>query len=568
MWEKGWRQSIWNELGQEWDIIVIGGGITGAGVLRRAAAEGLKTLLVEASDFSFGTSSRSSKLVHGGIRYLRNKQFDVTRESVHEREWMLREARNLVTPLGCLMPYYQDRKIREEFALGVVLYDLMAPKWKHARYSRQRLVRECPLLESPELGGGFLYYDAQMDDSRLVLTLIREAVRAGGIAINYAKVESLLRDSTGRVCGIGLADNAGGMPAQEIKAKVVINATGPWSDDLRSQVGAPARLRRLRGSHLIFPRDRIPLPYDVSLLHPKDDRAMFAIPWEGTTLIGTTDLDHKFDLDAGEPFATREEIDYILEAANSSFPAVHLGEEDIISSFAGLRPVINTGKADPSKESRAHVVWEEDGLITVTGGKLTTFRIMAEQALQKAAPMLRGRFDFSQRKRYFDPLPPPLSDFMLDAEEKAYLLGRYGIEASELLSSAREGENQPIKSLRNLWSELRYNARCGGVVHLDDLLLRRVRLGLLLPEGGIAEMPRIRQIVQGELGWDDRTWWDELERYRKIYRASYAPIPGGIPPALTGDFTWPQNVNAPHPGTKDERQKEPTVLYSNGAIRR
>ncbi len=326
MWQKGWRQSVWNELDQEWDIIVIGGGITGAGVFRRAVAEGCKTLLVDAGDFAFGTSSRSSKLVHGGFRYLRNRQFDVTRESVREREWLLREAKQLVTSLGFLMPYFQEKEIKEQYALGVVIYDLLAPKWKHSHYSRNKMIELCPQLNTPELGGGYLYYDAQMDDARLVITLLREAVRAGGSALNYAKVENLLKDSTGRVCGVCLADQAEGFPAHEIKARAVINAAGPWSDELRDKIGAAPRLRRLRGSHLVFPRERLPLPHAVTLRHPGDHRFMFAIPWEGTTLIGTTDLDHEASPDEGEPYATSAEISYILEAANTIFPSVGISK--------------------------------------------------------------------------------------------------------------------------------------------------------------------------------------------------------------------------------------------------
>lgn len=526
MWEKGWRERTWQELGQEWDLIVVGGGITGAGVFRRAVTEGFKTLLVEAGDFASGTSSRSSKLVHGGFRYLRNKQFDVTRESVREREWMLREAKNLVNPLGFLMPCYQDRHVNSQFAIGVVIYDLLAPKWQHNRYSVKRMLRECPQLDCPELSGGYLYYDAEMDDARLVLHLLRAGVRAGGTALNYSKVESLLKNHEQKVCGVALRDEVSGKEI-EIKSKVVINAAGPWSDDLRSQIGAPARLRKLRGSHLIFSRERLPLPHAVTLLHPRDHRAMFAIPWEGTTIVGTTDLDHHFPLEAGEPFCTQEEIHYILEAANATFPAIELTVEDIISSFAGLRPVINTGNPDPSKESRAHVVWEEDGLITVTGGKLTTFRIMAEQALQKAAPMLPGSPNFSIRKKYFESTVDVTLDTAIPAADRLYLLGRYGLEAPDLLHSAAVGENTNIANLPNYWSEIRWAARTGGVEHLDDLLLRRVRIGMLLRDGASAEMPRIRSIVQPELGWNDNRWYMEEERYHEIYAAAYAPQPTG-----------------------------------------
>ena len=529
MWHKGWRQEVWKELNCQWDIIVIGGGITGAGVFRRAVAEGYKALLVEAADFAFGTSSRSSKLVHGGFRYLRNKQFDVTRESVREREWMLREARNLVTPLGFIMPYKDNRKTKNMFGVGVIMYDLLAPKWKHSHLSQNKVVKMCPQIESPDLKGAFLYYDAEMDDARLVQHIIREAVAAGGTALNYCKAEKLLRGQDGIVRGVMVKDlGASAQGELEIKASVVINATGPWSDDIRKEVNAPARLRRLRGSHLIFPRERMPLPHAVTLLNPRDNRAMFAIPWEGTTMIGTTDLDHQLPLAKGEPFATQAEIDYILDAGNAVFPSAKLKQDDVISSFSGLRPVINTGASDPGKESRAHVVWEEEGLITVTGGKLTTFRIMAEEALQKAASHLPHPPDLSERKRYFNPLPAFQAGGRVLASEFNYLLGRYGSETDELLNAAGDDENQPIGNLPNLWSEIRWAARSGGVEHLDDLLLRRVRIGMLLPDGASSEMDRVRSIAQPELGWSDAQWKQEEKRYREIYEKFYSPAPKGF----------------------------------------
>lgn len=529
MWKKGWRQDVWNTLKSDWDLIVIGGGITGAGVFRRAVAEGYKTLLVDAGDFAFGTSSRSSKLVHGGFRYLRNKQFEVTRESVREREWMLKEAKYLVTPLGFVMPCPTDPKISSQFAIGVVIYDLLAPKWKHSFFTRNKILRQYPEINPNGLKGGFLYYDAEMDDARLVLHIIREAVAEGGTALNYSRVEQLLRSKNGSVCGVLLKDQSTACSGDfEVKAHVVINATGPWSDDIRGQINAPARLRRLRGSHLIFPRERLPLPHAVTLLHPHDRRAMFAIPWEGVTMIGTTDLDHLASLSNGEPFATTDEIEYILEAGRATFPSAQLEHSDIISTFAGLRPVINTGIADPSKESRAHVIWEEEGLITVTGGKLTTFRIMAEEALQKAASRLSHPPDLSIRKRYFNPLPNLQASGKVLSAELTYLLGRYGVETEELLNAAHPGENEPVGILPNLWSEIRWAARTGGVERLDDLLLRRVRIGMLLPDGASAEMSRVRSITQQELGWNDARWEKEETRYRTIYENAYSPAPKGF----------------------------------------
>jgi glycerol-3-phosphate dehydrogenase len=559
MWEKGWRAEVWSELEGDWDILVIGGGITGAGVFRRAVAEGLKTLLVDGADFSFGTSSRSSKMVHGGFRYLRNRQFGVTRESVREREWLLREAHDLVTPLGFLMPYYQDRHVREQFALGVFIYDLLAPKWQHAHYSKSRTLREIPLLNSPGLSGSYLYYDAQMDDSRLVLNLIRQAVRAGGSALNYARAVTLLRDRNGKACGIALADQAEGLPDREIHARVVINAAGPWSDDMRVELGAAPKLRRIRGSHVVFPRSRLPLPAAVTLLHPKDRRAMFALPWEGVTLVGTTDVDHSDPIHMGEPYASEAEIEYILEAANATFPNLRLEQKDILSTFSGLRPVINTGKADPSKESRAHVVMQEEGLITVTGGKLTTFRIMAEQALQLAAPSLAGSPDFGKRKPYFETLPQAQSLQGFDGIHTHYLLGRYGLETPAFLQEVESEEAITINPLPNYWSELRYNARHGGVLHLDDLLLRRVRIGMLLPEGAVAVLPRVRQITQAELGWDDSRWQAEEARYLQLYNAFYAPSPTGQLQFNSGEITWSNQSSHPH-GMKQSSRMEPIVL--------
>jgi len=529
MWDSGWRQRVWQELSQEWDILVIGGGITGAGILRRAVQEGYRTLLVEAGDFAFGTSSSSSKLIHGGIRYLRNKQYKVTRESLREREWLLKEAPHLVTPLGFLMPCIHDRKMISMYGFGVFLYDLLVPKWKHFRLSRDQMLKEFPSFDAENLACGFLYYDAGMDDASMVLRLLREAVTAGGKALNYAKATSLLKDSNGLVRGAVISDRSSiGFGEVEVKARVVINATGPWSDEVRAGINAPARLRKIRGSHLVFSYDRLPLPHAVSIMHPRDHRAMFALPWEGVSIIGTTDCDHPSPLSAGEPYTTLEEIEYILQAANATFPALELNRSDIISTFSGLRPVINTGKADPSKESRTHAVWEENGMVTVAGGKYTTFRIMAEDALRLALPFLARQADLSHSKPYFSPLPviKPPRDIAPGTWSK--ILGRYGGETAQVLECAGEEGNQPIYDLPSLWSELRWAARTGAVEHLDDLLLRRVRIGIQLPDGASREIPRVRAIVQSELGWDDARWQDELSRYQLIYKKAYSPIPSGF----------------------------------------
>jgi len=528
MWHKGWREQIWREISQPWDAIVVGGGITGAGVLRQSVAAGLKTLLVEANDFSSGTSSKSSKLIHGGLRYILNKQFRVTQESVREREWMLRTAPHLVDKLGFIFPNL-ERYHAATRQIGIVLaiYDLLAPKWDHRRYGRQGLAKACPILKKDDLKGGYLYYDAVMDDCRVVLRVIREAVRAGGTALNYARVEKLLRMEDGNVCGVALKDVSGtdGKTA-EIQAKVVINASGAWSDEIRGQLGQPGRLRRVRGSHLVFPRAKLPVSTGITLLHPGDNRAMFVIPWEGTTIMGTTEVDQAVELDRAyaEPFAGADEIAYIMEAAGFLFPDLKLSNDDITSTFAGLRPIVRGGAGSASKESRAHALWLEDGMVTITGGKYTTFRIMSKQALELALTRI-GKPARLLQQRIFNPLPE-MKYGDIDPVTLHYLAGRYGDEAPQLMAAAGKDELEHIDLTPNVWAELRWAAQSEGVVHLDDLLMRRVRLGLLLPGGGKSFLKQIRGIVQTELGWNDDRWQQEESGYLQTWQRYYSPSPG------------------------------------------
>ncbi|MEA4811131.1 MAG: glycerol-3-phosphate dehydrogenase/oxidase [Anaerolineaceae bacterium] len=524
--KENWRVQYWGLLNQPWDMIIIGGGITGAGLFRRAVSGGLRTLLVDAQDFSSGTSSRSSKLVHGGFRYLKNKQWDITRESVREREWLLRKAPELVTKLSFVLPYSAKKGMRSQFALGVSIYDAMAPKWEHRELSRQATLRLVPQMESEWLKGAFHYYDAAVDDSMLVNRLIRESVTDGGLALNYTRAIQLLKRGDGQVCGVSVEDMSGqGLGSLELQAKTVVNATGPWSDRLRRQVGAEDRIRPLRGSHLIFEHESLPISQAITIMHPKDQRAMFAIPWEGTTIVGTTDLDHHGSLDEEEPYCSEEETSYILEAANANFPRLHLSQEQVISSFAGVRPIIHGGADNPSGESRRHAVWDENGLISVTGGKLTIFRVMAEDAMKIAAK--KTWKDIKPISQWFAPLPYLETATMIDESTYNHLSGRYGQDLAAIVADGKPEDFEHIANLPNIWAELRFAAQSGYVEHLDDLLLRRVRLGMLLPDGAAAEMARIQNLVQTELGWDEARWNSETERYNTIYESFYSPNPKG-----------------------------------------
>lgn len=526
MIEAGWRHRTWSQLSQPWDVIVIGGGITGAAVFRRSVSAGFKTLLVEANDFSFGTSSKSSKLVHGGFRYLKNRQYDITRESVREREWLIKASHGLVTPMSFVMPHSASKRMKSAFGIGVIIYDLLAPKWRHSHLSLRKTRQAVPLLTSEWINGAYRYYDAVVDDSRLVMRLIEETTTDGGVALNYTRATVLLKDFSGQVNGISIEDLSGqGLGSADVHARVIINATGPWSDDLCAKIGADKRIRPLRGSHLIFSRERLPIDSAVTLLHPRDRRAMFAIPWEGVTLVGTTDLDHAESFETQEPFCTQAEVDYILEAANATFPSAKLGSDDIICSFAGVRPIVRGDATNPSKESRAHVVWDEHGMLTITGGKLTIFRIMAEDTLKLASVKL-GK-PLQPLKDWFIPVRRYSKTSNINNPTWGYLLARYGDSILPFLADAAEAELLPIQPLANTMAELRYAARSTGVEHLDDLLLRRVRLGMLLPNGASELLGTIKPIVQSELNWDEVRWQQELVRYRSIYENAYSPKPIG-----------------------------------------
>ena len=528
MWDSAYRERLWSAITQPWDLLVIGGGISGAGVLRQASLAGLNCLLVEATDFSSGTSSRSSKLVHGGFRYMRSRQFDVTRESVRERDWLLRTVPGLVTPLPFVMPNYQSYHTPAwQFRLGVALYDLFGMKWKHQSYSARQAAELVPQLNPNGLEAAFLYEDAAVDDSRLVLRVLQEAMQSGAHALNYARVECLLRDRLGQVCGALVRDTSRpDGPMVEVHAGVVIQATGPWTDELRQTLGAAPRIRQTRGSHLIFQRSRLPLQQAVTLMHPVDKRAMFAIPWEGVCLVGTTDLDHRQT--GAEPFTSQEEMDYILEVIQAILPGCEISARDIMGSMSGVRPIVTSGAADPSAESRAHAVLEEHGLFSIAGGKLTTFRVMADSTLQAAHSHFSGRSFSHSRQTMFSPLKPVHVPAGLSPRQVGYLAGRHGANLPALFDCPEE-ELSPIASLPNLWAELRLAARSESVLHLDDLLLRRVRLGLQLPAGGQDCLPRIQSIVQSELGWSNSRWNQEAERYLRIWQNYYSPHPGEVP---------------------------------------
>ncbi|SCY15821.1 glycerol-3-phosphate dehydrogenase/oxidase [Desulfoluna spongiiphila] len=505
------------------DLIIVGGGVTGAGVFREAVRNGLRCLLVEQKDFAWGTSSRSSKLIHGGLRYLKEAQFKLTLESVKERERLLADAEGLVSPIDFLMPLYESSGPgRAAMAAGLTVYDIIAGKFRH-RYLRSGRVKELvPGINTGKLKGGYLFMDAQVDDARLVLRLIGEGTRQGGRALNYTEARSVLRDEKGAVCGVSLKDVATG-DTWEVSAPAVINATGVWAESLHPSPEAHLHLRPLRGSHLVFSRETLPVEHAISFFHPVDKRPLFIIPWEGVVLLGTTDLDHEGDVNL-EPAISDDEAEYLLAALKRVIPHAEVTRDDALTSFAGVRPVLSEGRKEASRESREHAVWVDRGLVTVTGGKLTTFRKLAWDTLKAAQPFIRedpltgeGDAVFSERRG--------TTPEGLKTEVYKRLWSRYGKGTLALLALSVPRGLEPIAESPYVWAELAYAAEHESVSHLDDLLLRRVRIGLVLKNGGLDQMPAIREVVQNPLNWDDERWEREVEAYDSLWKRCYSPRP-------------------------------------------
>jgi glycerol-3-phosphate dehydrogenase len=520
-----------NNLKQNWDLIVIGGGITGAGILREALRLGMDALLLEQNDFTWGTSSRSSKLVHGGLRYLEQGRLHLTRASVIEREHLLQDASGLVEPLEFLVPvFYHQKPGRLALKTGLCLYDLIALKRGHQYYPKDRFIRLVPGIRRTGLLGGYGFYDAQADDCRLVLRLLGESAAAGAAVLNYTRAVAILRDENGHVKGVTARDMESDI-TRELATRAVINATGVWAEGLHPLPEKKRHLRPLRGSHLVFPKTVLPLKCGISFSHPADHRSVFVVPWENVILVGTTDIDHDQDLFA-EPAITVKEAAYLLDGIRSVFPSGRvISASDCIATFAGVRPVLSRGKKSASKESREHVVWKDRGLVTVTGGKLTTFRRLAWDALKAARPFLPEFSEKESRMPAFSLVPSaPIEDHGLTAETWRRLYGRYGNSAAMLVGAAAPGDLETIGDTAILWAELPFVAKHEWVRHLPDLLLRRVRLGLLTPGGGRPYLERIQKLCEPGLSWGPDRWAVEIKDYLDLWQRAYKMpvIPGTV----------------------------------------
>jgi glycerol-3-phosphate dehydrogenase len=511
------------------DVLVVGGGITGAGIARDAAMRGFRTALVERADFAAGTSGRSSRLIHGGLRYLEHGALRLVFEASRERRILLRIAPHLVWPQPFLLPVFAGGRVPAwKLAAGFVLYDALALLRNvktHRWLSKRALLRIEPGLRTGGLLGGVRYYDAQCDDARLTLANVRAAHQAGALVANYVVVESF-EVADGRVRGARVLDVMTGARFA-IRAHVVINATGPWSDSVRRD--GRTLLRPTKGAHVAVPRLRLGNHSAVTLLSPVDGRVMFVLPWGDLAYIGTTDTDY-----AGDPDGARvddADVVYLLRSANAVFPAARLQPSDVVSGWAGVRPLLRPpDQRSPAAVSREHQILEDPGLLSVVGGKLTTYRAMAAEVVDRTAAVLHG---LDGR-----PIPPraPTDRVALPGGETAnlallvaeleneglphataeYVVRLHGAEAPAVARLARSSPSlaQPIvPGHPALRAQLVHATRRELALTLTDLLLRRTHVFFEVPGHAVAEAPALAELVGAELGWNATRQASELAAY-------------------------------------------------------
>jgi glycerol-3-phosphate dehydrogenase len=430
----------------------------------------------------------------------------------------------LVEPMSFMMPHYRGGFPGPRVLGGLLsVYDALAGRRSHRFHDAQQLRYLAPGVKENDLLGGTCFVDALTDDARLVMRVLSEARADGAVVVNGVRVEHLLREN-GRVCGVEIEDCEGGATLQ-LRCGVLAVATGAWAERLRP-TEAPRQLRPLRGSHVLLPGWRLPVAQAFTFLHERDRRPVFVFPWEGATVVGTTDLDHRDDLDQSASISG-EELDYLLAACTQQFPGAVVTANDVLSTWSGVRPVVGSAGAHqdkPSNETREHVLWQEPGCVTLAGGKLTTFRPQAIEVLKACASMLDRPF-IDDAAPVFAAVPAlPIAE--LSSHQWRRLAGRHGRELPRLAQLIKEIGHATVGATDTLWAELAFACEAEMVLHLDDLLLRRTRLGLLLPRGGEEYFAAIRQLCQPRLAWSDEHWQQEEQRYRALWQRHH-----GLPDA-------------------------------------
>ena len=523
---------------QSFDLIVIGGGVTGAAIARDAVTRGFKVALVEKGDFASGTSSRSSKMVHGGLRYLRHMKFSLVYGALRERWILKRNAPRLVKGLTFLIPVYKDAKTgKRMLSMGLWLYDILAlfrtPKF-HGWLSAEKALEVEPTLRRDLLAGAGLYADCATDDARLTLALIKDAWSRGAPVASYTEVVGFEKEHE-EIVGVKAVDLLSGTQLH-VKAKVVVNATGPWSDALRKldDPSAEPRLRPAKGIHIIVPRERLGNREAIVIESRKDGRNMFVIPWGNLSLVGTTDTDYHGDLD--NVGASKEDIEYLLNALDQSYPESHITRDDIISLYASVRPLAAELGVSEDAVSRDQLIFESSsGLVSIIGGKLTTHRSMAKALVDQVSSKLAREFSTPEKhgcqtdQLVFDydedELEKAVNELTqnsgFDAETARHLVEAYGPGASKVLEIIRENPKLSSKIASEtpyLMAEVVYAARYEMAMKLIDFMLRRTQLAYRLRDHGRSKQQSIAGIMARELGWPPDIVTRELVEFEQAYK--------------------------------------------------
>lgn len=520
MFSKYTRQNLLSQAPNEhYDLLIVGGGITGAGTARDAASRGLKVLLCEAQDFSIGTSSRSSKLVHGGIRYLENLEFGLVHEALTERTLLLENAPHMVHPLRFLLPVYKTSRVGLlKMELGMILYDILslfeAPKLHELHLNRGTQQAE-PLLASENLVGSVVYSDAFMEDDRLVIETIRAANTLGAHCVNYTSVDKIVESAEGLSAEI---TDAIGKKMYTVRAKHVVCALGPWTDISGQKLLKNWKpvLRPTKGVHLVFSRDRIPVK--AGIVMAVEERIVFVIPRGNIVIVGTTDTDFKGD--PKDVHVDKEDVTYLLQTTNKYFPSLNLKAEDVISCYAGVRPLVRDDSSSEGKTSREHAIYKHSPQVTlVAGGKYTTYRAMAEEIVDAVLSRLpfeqKMSFKASNTKTPLNPMATKERMKRLEARKESYataygvseedvqfLVGRHGEEATEVLENMRLFPGESAEAA--LWkAEAKFSFDQEMCFHLEDFYWRRSPLFLSRPDNGLSLITTLGEYF-GVLNKEDR----------------------------------------------------------------
>ncbi len=517
----------------QYDLVVIGGGITGTGIARDASLRGLKVALFEKADYASGTSSKSSKMIHGGLRYLEHGEIGLVFESVSERRVQTRVAPHLVRPLPFIIPIYEGARPGFEIMnVGLWIYDSLAlfraPRMhKSFRGTKAALGLE-PQLRPDGLRGAFEYYDCQTDDARLTLETALDAQQLGAHCHTYTEVVHFERRNDGRITGVRVRDRLSNK-TWSVGAKAVILAAGAWTDEMIRRFEIPMdrpMLRRTKGVHVVLPRERLPLARAITLISPVDGRVMFALPWRDRSVLGTTDTD--FAGTADEVAADADDVKYLCASGNGYFPGANLTPDDVISTWAGLRPLIAPQEnVDESSISREHEIFaRNDGLVIIAGGKLTTYRRMAREAVTKTVDLMRDLGEDVQDKREstkervlpggvgIDPKNLEgvavigrrlMDEYGLDVDTATHLCGVYGaraIELGEWIAADRSLGERLDHELPYVWAEIDFAAKRDLARTIEDVLARRVPLLLVSRDQGLGILERVADRLGSILRWD------------------------------------------------------------------